>query len=142
MIPERRSRINSRGRHVLFDLAKLSGILGLLLWLGQVSSAIRQTPHSPSPPPKPFDFKLVQERFPRVSFGMRIEEVFDLFGPEHSTRFWEPEFDTTEAVARVRPDRYPGEPCWAKWSDPEDEDKWVAVFFSGGYVRQTFKKGF
>jgi hypothetical protein len=42
----------------------------------------------------------------------------------------------------AHPDRYPGEQAWLKWADPEDEDRWVAVFTAGGTVHYALKKGF
>jgi hypothetical protein len=110
----------------------------LLVWLGSVADGIRH----PREPAVPLDFNLVQERFARVGPGMREQEVFALLGMQHAARFREPEFDRIDALVNAHPDRYPGEHYWAKWADPEDEGKWVAVFFAAGHVYHVLKKGF
>jgi hypothetical protein len=83
---------------------------------------------------------------------MRKEEVFDLLGPEQfGAAFREPEFDENDArynaLVEARPDRYPagrspGDHYWAKWTDPMDVGKWVAVLFMDGRVQLVLKKGF
>jgi hypothetical protein len=126
-----------RGRLIL-DLALLACIVFLVLWLGRVAAILRQPPQ----PPEPLPFPVVQERFARVHFGMPAKEVFHLLGPQRSAKFWEPEFDQVDAMVVAHPNRYPGQHYWAKWADPENEDRWVAVFISGGMVHHTLKKGF
>jgi hypothetical protein len=130
--------MNTRRSRLLFDLGLLAAIVVLLVWLGQLAEAVRHPPQ----PAGPLDFKLVQERFARVHPGMRSEEVFELLGPQHSARFWEPEIERIDGVVKAHPDRYPGEGYWAKWADPEDESKWVAVFIAGGQVHHSLKGGF
>jgi hypothetical protein len=41
----------------------------------------------------------------------------------------------------AHPDRFPGEHYWAKWADPTDPKRWVAVFFSGGRVYKALTRG-
>jgi hypothetical protein len=72
---------------------------------------------------------------------MTDDEVFALLGPQRFTEFLEPEMDKFELLVKARPDRYPGEHSWAKWADPADPQRWVAVFFSGGLVYKTLARG-
>lgn len=47
-----------------------------------------------------------------------------------------------EASKPVGEGPHPGGFYWVKWADPENEDKWVAVFITNGYVPFALKKGF
>lgn len=134
------SRINPRQVHILFSLAALTAIVFFLLWVRHVVDTIRRPPPLP---PQPLDFKLILERFPRVHVGMRKEEVFQLLGPERSTNFdfSEPQLNEINRRVEAHPDRY-SEPSWVIWADPENGDRWVAVFFSDGEVMHILAKFF
>jgi hypothetical protein len=120
-------------------LVWLVGILALLLWLRQTADAIRRTP--PSPPPEPLEFKLVVKQFTRIHVGMTSEEVFSLLGPQRYVTFREPEIDDYERLIEAHPDRYPGQRYWAKWADPSDPSRWVAVLLVGGHVYHKLRHG-
>jgi hypothetical protein len=72
---------------------------------------------------------------------MPAEEVFALLGPQRFAEFREPEMDEHDRLVWAHPDRYPGEHYWAKWADPDIPSRWVAVFFCGGLVYKTVKRG-
>jgi hypothetical protein len=113
--------------------------MALVLWLGQVAEGLRHRP----PPARPPDFRHVQERFAKVHMGMREDDVVALLGPYRLyVRLGEPESERYERQVDARPDRYPEEHFWAKWTDPEDEARWAAVFIAGGTVYYMAKKGF
>jgi hypothetical protein len=96
----------------------------------------------PPQPRTPLDFKLIQERVDKVYMRDR-EEVDALLGPPSPQQSWEPEFAPTEEMVRYHPDRYPSGPFWwTKWTDPQDENKWVAILFAGGKGCHVVKKGF
>jgi hypothetical protein len=92
--------------------------------------------------PQPrLDFRLIQERSSKVD-NRTPDEVEALLGPP-SPYSWEPEFAEYEERVRIRPDRYPkGMSWWTKWTDPEDEGRWVAVHFMGGRAYHVVTKGF
>jgi len=94
-----------------------------------------------SAPQWPYDFRLIQERCGKVDYRTR-DEVEALLGPP-SPYSWEPEFAEYEARVRYHPDRYPeGRSWWTKWTDPEDQNRWVAVLFIGDRACHVVKKGF
>jgi hypothetical protein len=135
--PQRR-RISPRQVRVLIDLVWLAGIVSFLIWSYQTAEAFK---HKPVPEPvKPLAFDVVMKRIVRVQVGMTSDAVFDLLGPERHSKLWEPEFDDYERIIEAHPDRYPGKHSWAKWADPSDETRWVAVFISGGTVHKSFVK--
>jgi hypothetical protein len=134
---ERCRQGNIRQSRVVFDLALFAAIVLLLVWLGQAADAIRHAPHSP----RHLDFRLVQEQFAKVRPGMSSEEVFRLLGPYRLASPEEPEFQEINRLVQAHPDRYPGKRYWAKWEDPEDDGKWVAVLVAGESVYHVLKKG-
>jgi hypothetical protein len=134
---QRRLGLSPRIARILRDLLLLA-LFGLMLY------HLRQmTAERPPPPPRvPFDFKLVQARIDEVR--MRdAGEVEALLGPPGPNQSREPEFELIEAVVAVHRDRYPSGDClWTKWTDPNDEGKWVAIFFAGGKAYHVLKSGF
>ena len=135
---KRERRLTEREAGFLIDLVWLAGIVVLLFWLRQATDTLRSPP---PPPPEPLAFKLVAERFARVEVGMTSEEVFSLLGPERYVKFREPEFDDFEVRVVSHPDRYPTPLYWAKWADPDDPARWVAVFIADGRVYHKVKRG-
>src|SRR5205807_1913756 len=93
----------------------------------------------PTPPRLPLDFKVIQGRFAQVRPGKSREEVEELLGPPSQERCWD--IDFWDPVMEAHPDRYPGEWVWVKWTDPNDEGRWIAVFFAGDIAYHTRKKG-
>jgi hypothetical protein len=49
--------------------------------------------------------------------------------------------DAHDVLVWAHPDRYPEPRYWAKWADPADRGRWVAVFICGGRVYKTLKRG-
>lgn len=135
--PRPRWRLTPRQHQVLVDLAWLAGIVVLLLWLQQTATALKQ-----SPPPKsePLPFRQVVERFDRVEFGMPEDDAFSLLGPQRFAQFREPEMDDYDSQIPFHPDRYPTNRYWAKWADPADPTRWVAILFGDGRVFHKLKK--
>jgi hypothetical protein len=131
-------RPTQRQKQVLVDLAWLGGIVALLLWLLQTTEAIKR----PTPtPPQPLSFELIALRFDRVGVGMSSEEVFALLGPQQFVELDEPEFEEINRRVAARPDRFPGQWFWAKWADPANPKRWVAVFIAGSTVHYRLKRG-
>jgi hypothetical protein len=135
---ERERRLTPRQFRVLLDLTKLACIVILFLWLRQASDAVRRPPPVPA---EPLAFTVVAERFAQVRGAMPAEEVFDLLGPQWFVVFREPEMEDYDRLVRAHPERYPGEQHWAKWADPDNPARWVAVFISGGRVYKKLKRG-
>ena len=129
-------RLTLRQTRVLIDLAKLAGIMALLLWMRQTAIGPRQ----PEPPPKPLPFRVVAERFDQVGLTMSRDEVVALLGPERFETLWEPEMREHDLLVWAHPDRYPEPRYWAKWADPDDRRRWVAVFICGGRVYKTLRR--
>ena len=135
---QHKRRLTNRQTRVLIDLAKLAGIVVLLMWLRHTTDALsRPAP----PPPEPLPFDVVAERFARVHVGMSANEVFALLGPERFKEFCEPQMDDHDVRVWAHPDRYPEPRHWAKWADPADRGRWVAVFLCDGRVYKTLKRG-
>jgi len=136
--PLLRRRLTPRQFQVLVNLIWLAAIVVFLVGVRQAAHTLRQPPH---PAPEPLPFKVVAERFHRVHSMMPVEEVFKLLGPERFERYQEPEMDEYERLIEAHPDRYPEPRYWAKWEDPDDPGRWVAILICRGYVYQTLKRG-
>ena len=136
--PRRQRRLTPRQIQVLIDLAKLVGIVALLVWLRHTADALQR----PTPPtPEPLPFNAVAERFARVHVPMDADEAFALLGPQRFEEFREPEMDDNDVLVWAHPDRYPEPRYWAKWADPADRGRWVAVFVCSGRVYKTLARG-
>jgi hypothetical protein len=134
---ERGIGLSPRATRILRDLLVLV-VGGMMLYeLREMTAERRPAPHR-----APLDFKLVQERIGKVLM-LDSNKVEALLGPPSPQQSWEPEFQLYEAVVAAHPDRYPsGSFWWTKWTDPNDEGKWIAVFFVGGKAYHVEKKGF
>jgi hypothetical protein len=130
--------VTPRRVRILVDLGWLAGIVALLFWARETAEALRRPPPRP---PEGLPFKTIAERFGRVEHMMPDEQVFALLGPQRFAKFWEPEMGEYDGLVKLHPYRYPGEHYWAKWADPADPSRWVAVFFSGGRVFRMLKRG-
>jgi hypothetical protein len=125
---------------VFIDLVKLAGIVALLLWARHTANALRSPASPPPPPPQPLSFKVIAERFARVHIAMPADEVFALLGPQQFEELREPEMDKHDVLVWAHPDRYPEPRYWAKWADPDDRSRWVAVYVCGGQVYIMLKR--
>lgn len=135
--PRHVRRLTPRQARVLIDLAKLAGLVALLVWLRHTADTRRPVP----PPPQPLPFKVVAERFAQVHVPMPADEALVLLGPQRWVEFREQEMDDHDMLVWAHPDRYPEPRFWAKWADPADRGRWVAVFICGGRVYKTLKRG-
>lgn len=101
------------------------------------------TARRPTPPPRtaePLSYPQILERFSRVRVSMGHDEIVGLLG-WYEKGAAEPEFHELNARIAAHPDRYPrGDHFWAKWADPADRNRWVAVYFAGGVAHHTLKK--
>jgi hypothetical protein len=75
---------------LLVDLAKLAGIIALLVCLRHTADVLQRPK---PPPPEPLPFNIVSERFARVTILMTDDEVFALLGPQRFEELREPEMD-------------------------------------------------
>ncbi len=127
-------RINPSGRKCMLtprqvrrmiDLGWLLGIVILLLWLRHEANRFSHPPL----PPESLPFQLVAKRSDQLESEMSAKDVFALLGPVRFERFWEPEMEEFEERRQARPSRYPdpNECYWAKWADPADLERWVAI---------------
>ncbi len=135
--PQRERRLTPRQARVLVDLARLAGIVALIACAWQIADALRRPSH---PPPGPLPFAAVAERFDRVRVLTPADEAFEILGPQRYALLREPEMDDYDRLVEPHPDRYPGERSWAKWADPDDPGRWVAVLICGGSVYHTLKR--
>jgi len=98
--------------------------------------------HPPTPGPmKPLDFKVIQQRFDQVGQTTRYEEVWQLLGPP-SSREGLPD---VEEMILYHPDRYPDDVksrIWLRWTDPNDQEKWVTLLLFDNKVYLKYKNGF
>lgn len=130
--------LTPRQVQVLVDLAKLMGIVVLLLWTRWMANTLL----APAPLPRaPLPYEVVAERFRQVYVGMPDEDLFALLGPQRFEEFGEREMDEHDWLVWARPDRYPEPRYWAKWAHPADRNRWVAVFLCGGKVYSRLKRG-
>lgn len=138
--PVGRRRLGPRQVRVLVVLVWLMGIVTFLSWLWFSSDATRR-PTLPPPIVEPLTYPQVMERFGRVRVSMSHDEVVGLLG-WYEKGVAEPEFHKLNARIMAHPDRYPkGDHFWAKWADPADSGRWVAVYFAGGIAHHTLMKG-
>ncbi|MGL6094413.1 MAG: hypothetical protein ACRC7O_01255 [Fimbriiglobus sp.] len=138
--PRRERRLSLRQAQVLTDLAKLAGILAFLVWVRQTGTNLQHHPPT-QPPPEPLPFNVVVQRYARVHTTMAADEVFALLGPQRFEELREPEMDRHDQLVWAHPNRYPEPRYWAKWADPADPGRWVAVFVCGGRVYKTLERG-
>ncbi len=98
--------------------------------------------HPPTPGPmKPFDFKVIMQRFDQVGQTTRYEEVWQLLGPPSSREG----LPVEEDMILYHPDRYPDDVksrIWLRWADPNDQEKWVTLLLFDNKVYLKYKKGF
>src|SRR5262249_28745375 len=89
----------------------------------------------PSPPAAPLDFKLVQERYPRVQWFIdgRLE-VESLLGPPTEREISGPEVQEWETRAARRCVGLPFPRVWDKWTVLNDERKWIVVLYASDKV--------
>lgn len=128
-----------RQRRLLTNLALLAAIIALLLGLRSLSDAIERASASLIT----LDFKLVQDRCDRIRLFDNSETVLQWLGAPTERGVWTPEFQNLEAKA-LHSNRHFGTPndrVWHKWTDPNDDIRWVAILFAGDKVYYIAKKG-
>lgn len=131
-------RLSRRQVRTLVDLAWLAGVVIFLVGVWRTADRLRPPPPSPA---EPLPFERVAERYPYLRVWMTVDEVVGLLGVERYTNLHEPEFDTIDRAIESRPDRPPGPGYWAKWADPADPRRWVAVYIARGCVAYILKRG-
>lgn len=131
-----------RTRNIVFNLFLFASIVLLLLLLKQVQTGLR-SPTAPSP----VDFSVIEERYDKVPLWVSQKKVEALLGPPTDRRAYEEEFSKLEDFAihsmRLRDST---ERFWQKWVDPNNPERWVAIFYAGYYPDYTAyaktKRGF
>jgi hypothetical protein len=129
----RRWRLTPRQGRILIDLAKLAGIMALVLWLRHTADAVQRPPRPNPPPAPPLDFQVVERKYPSVRLFAPDAEVRAALGTPTRYAGWGGEFAAWEARAK-HSNRHlgiPSERLWWVWADPADEGRWVAVLIAG-----------
>lgn len=124
-------RPTPRQARVLRDLAKLAGIVALLLWFWHLADALQRPPR---PEPPPLEFEVVLQKYPSV--GGTAAEVRAALGTPTRHSGWGGEFAEEESrLGQYNSDKgIPRDRVWWVWVDPADERRWVAVLIAGGQV--------
>ncbi len=132
-----------RSARVLLDLAALAGVAAALYGAWWAADLVE---HGWAKP-KPLDFAVVAKRYADVKYYyVSRGDVEQLLGPR--TRQLGPEdrrFGRLEALAELvaQAHRDMAEPrYWCLWLDPQDEGRWVAVYFAGDKVYRKTCEGF
>ncbi len=132
-------------QRVVVNLLLAVGIVVLLTWgrlaVGDLERHPEESQTRATAIPTALDFDVVQQQFRQVSVMMTADEVSRLLGPQRYAMLHEPAMDEYEERVSARPDRYPEPRYWAKWDDPKQPARWVAVFICGGRVYKTLKAG-
>jgi hypothetical protein len=127
--------LSRRSARVLFDLAALAGVAAALFGAWWAADLVE---HGRTQP-KPLDFRVVAKRYADVRTWASRDDVERLLGPP--TRLLGREdrrFGRLEALAELvrqvhwREDVPPQ--YWCLWDDPQDQGRWVAIYFAGGKV--------
>lgn len=122
----------------LVNLLLAVALVALLIWGRMATAEIERSRENVQTQtvkvPAHIDFKVVQQQFQQVSVMMPADEVFRLLGPQRYTNLREPKLDAYEERVWARPDRYPEPRFWAKWENPDNPKRWVAVFICGRHV--------
>lgn len=125
------SVLSPRMRRRLWDFAFLVAIIMLLCWLRWMTTQIK---HSSVPPRPPLEFELIKKNRKKVRLQLSREQVEELLGPPSNRVF--PEADLQKCLEHAEHShRHLGIPqnrVWDTWSDPKDEDKWIAVLYADG----------
>ncbi len=127
--------LSRRKARVLFDLAALVGVMAALYGAWWAADLVE---HGRAKP-KPLDFRVVAKRYADVRLWASRDDVERLLGPPTRQPGREDHrFGRLEALAELVAQahwRDMWEPrYWCLWEGPQDEGRWVAVYFAGGKV--------
>lgn len=104
------------------------------------------TAAEPLPPPSRLDFDLVCERYSQVPISATRSEVEALLGPPSDRYAWGSDIAEIEQQLDFAARDQPKVRVWDRWSDPKNEERWVAVLYAGyinpDHVYRKFKHGF
>jgi hypothetical protein len=121
---ETRTRLSPRAARLLRDFTCLLAIAALVYWLRETTAAIEH-PRAPRPV-LVLDFKLVKERFGKISPSASRNEVEKLLGPPSPpNEHWEADLQwwAESGDSRVTGD----DRVWDLWIDPGDQGRGVAI---------------
>jgi hypothetical protein len=136
-----------RTTRVLFDLAVLTCLAAAFYGVWWTARRIEQPPPPPPPKPAPLDFNVIAARHDEVKHSASRDDVERLLGPPTEPLPPGAQFDGLEEVTERAAHSHRGfdmpEPqLWRMWVDPQDEGRWVAIYFAGGKVYGKTKRGF
>lgn len=135
------SRLSPRARRLARDVVLLAAIVGLLLALGHVTTAILQAPTSTPPRPR-LDFALVVQRFDALKVGMSRESVHQLLGLPTQPETGSAVMEELETMARNSSSHIFRSPHIADlWTNPNDATRWVLVIFGDYKLHWMVKHG-
>lgn len=122
-----------RAARVLFDLAGVAAALYGAWWAADLVK------HGWAKP-KPLDFRVVAKRYADVRTWASRDDVERLLGPPTRQLVREDHrFERLEALAQSVARFYwrgdlPEPRYWCLWEGPQDEGRWVAIYFAGDKV--------
>jgi hypothetical protein len=132
-IPAADDGLSRRAARVLFDLAALVGVAAALYGAWWAAEKVNHAAAEPAP----LDFPLVAKRYADVRHWASRDDVERLLGPPTRQLGREDRFDRlgklaewVDLVNRGVPEPH----YWCLWLDPQDEGRWVAVYFGAGKV--------
>lgn len=150
-IPARRDKTDQghspQAASILPILSFLGAIALLLSSFNLMGTAIKQASAQPTKraSQQPLEFKVVMDRFGKVRIHSDPAEVEELLGrPFPINGNWEADLRewTEQAEHSNRHVKMPKDRFWTVWSDPNDENRGVAILFAGEKVYRIAKKGF
>jgi hypothetical protein len=122
---------------VLFDLAALAGVVAALYGTRWAADKVEHARAAAEP--SPLDFRVVAKRYAEVKLWAGRNDVERLLGPPTRRLDREDQFGRFKAVMGLVEQvnwrsGVPEPRFWLLWVDPQDEGRWLAVYFAGGKV--------